>query len=120
MEILKISANEEKKSAPPAVLTSLADNSLVLEKPSETKINGRVTPSFVQNNSLTAMEEEATVHPQIVHSQNKNKEALPTTERLSDEKIIAEILKPEEKIKVSKSSDKMLKVKGTNTAISLD
>ena len=41
-------------------------------------------------------------------------------ERLSDEKIIAQILKPAERLQISKSSDKLLKLTGTNTAISLD
>lgn len=88
-------------------------------KPSETKINGRVTPSCLQNDPLTAVQEEATGQPRIVYPQNK-KETAFITERLSDEKIIAEILKPEERIRVAKSSDKILKVTGTNTAINLE
>lgn len=112
--------DKEKKPSPSAVPTSPADNSRVSVKTSETKINGRVTPSFVQNDPLTVVQEEMAGQPRNAHSQNKNKEVLLMTERLSDEKIIADILKPEERIKVPKNSDKMLKVTSTNTTISLD
>ena len=108
------------KSLSPSVPTSPSDSSHIPAKPSETKINGRVIPSCVQNDPLTVVQEEATGQHGIVHSQNKNKETALVPERLSDEKIIAEILKPEERLRVSKSSDKMLKVTGANAAISLD
>ncbi|XP_043466868.1 rapamycin-insensitive companion of mTOR [Leptopilina heterotoma] len=117
-EILSITLDIEEKSVP----TSPSDNSRLSAKPSETKINGRVTPSCLQNDPLSSVQEEATTtggQPRIVYPQNKKETAL-IAERLSDEKIIAEILKPEERIRVAKSSEKILKVTGTNTAINLE
>lgn len=113
---MSITLDIEEKSVP----TSPSDNSRPSVKPSETKINGRVTPLCLQNDPLTAVQEEATGQPRIVYPQNKKETSLITEERLSDEKIIAEILKPEERIRVAKSSDKILKVTGTNTAINLE
>lgn len=88
--------------------------------PLETKINGRLTSSETQVVQLDAVIEEAGGDSCATEQCNNTQKLLRKSERRSDEKIIAEILKPEERIRVSKSSDKLLKVSGTNTAVSLD
>ncbi|XP_063978549.1 rapamycin-insensitive companion of mTOR [Diachasmimorpha longicaudata] len=83
------------------------------------RINGKSTTSAVPSSSSasSALASEARDTCEDLRSP----EASDTTEKLSDEKIIAEILKPAERLRVSKSSDnKLLKITGTNTAISLD
>lgn len=88
--------------------------------PSESKINGRLTFSDIQVAQLDVVAEETGNDSCVTQQCNKPQELLCKPERRSDEKIIAEILKPEERIRLSKSSDRLLKVSGTNTAISLD
>lgn len=99
------------------ISTTLEPNSRV---PSESKVNGRLTFSEIQVAQLDAVAEEAGGDSCVTQQCNKPQELLRKPERRSDEKIIAEILKPEERIRLSKSSDRLLKVSGTNTAISLD
>ncbi|XP_014479539.1 PREDICTED: rapamycin-insensitive companion of mTOR [Dinoponera quadriceps] len=92
----------------------------------EGKINGRLTLTEMQTVQLASVAEEgssASVEScsEGMHRCKKSTTAIATaSDRRSDEKIIAEILKPEERIRLSKSSDRSLKVSGTNTAISLD
>jgi len=97
--------------------------------PVEGKINGRLTLTEIQTAQLASVAEESSSTSgvggescNVAHQcKKKPQEVLrPTQERRSDEKIIAEILKPEERIRLSKSSDRSLKISGTNTAISLD
>ena len=88
--------------------------------PSESKVNGRLTFPEIQVTQLDAVAEETGADSCATQQCNKSQELLRKSERRSDEKIIAEILKPEERIRLSKSSDRLLKVSGTNTAISLD
>jgi len=96
----------------------------------EGKINGRLTLTEIQTAQLASVAEENSLASGGISGESCNaahqykkkpQEVLhPTQERRSDEKIIAEILKPEERIRLSKSSDRSLKISGTNTAISLD
>lgn len=103
--------------------------------PAEGKINGRLTLTEIQTAQLASVAEEGSSTSgsgepcnETAHRYNKKPQetigvrsaAAAAAERRSDEKIIAEILKPEERIRLSKSSDRSLKVSGTNTAISLD
>lgn len=97
------------------ISTALEPDSRV---PSESKINGRLTFPDIQVTQLDAVAEESTGDTN--QQCNKTQEVSHRSERRSDEKIIAEILKPEERIRLSKSSDRLLKISGTNTAISLD
>ncbi|KZC10250.1 Rapamycin-insensitive companion of mTOR, partial [Dufourea novaeangliae] len=88
--------------------------------PSENQINGRLTFPEIQVTQLDVVAEEAGGDSCKTEHCNKMQEVLRKPERRSDETIIAEILKPEERIRLSKSSDRLLKVTGTNNAISLD
>ncbi|XP_016844354.1 rapamycin-insensitive companion of mTOR [Nasonia vitripennis] len=101
-------------------------------KPSEAKVNGRLAlPTDPQPEHLSVVTEEtaatmAAESPSVEFIVNSQKSStggdkrLLAEQRRSDEKIIAEILKPEERMRISKSSDKMLKATGINTAISLE
>ncbi|XP_066602698.1 uncharacterized protein [Prorops nasuta] len=84
----------------------------------ENKVNGELTPSEMKTARLKAVSEEKISIPCSV-VREKTQQVLQVIERSSDEKIIAEILNPEERIRISKNSDR-LKVSNTNTAISLD
>lgn len=95
----------------------------------EGKINGRLTLTEIQLASVAEESSSAgggggggsSESCNAGHQRKKKSlEVRPSQERRTDEKIIAEILKPEERIRLSKSSDRSLKVSGTNTAISLD
>ncbi|KOC64221.1 Rapamycin-insensitive companion of mTOR [Habropoda laboriosa] len=110
-------SNDEKLLRSPISTTALEPDSRV---PSESKINGRLTFSDIQVAQLDVVVEEAAGDSCVTQQCNKTQDLLRKPERRSDEKIIAEILKPEERIRLSKSSDRLLKVSGTNTAISLD
>lgn len=83
-------------------------------------MNGRVTFSEIQAGQLAIVAEEATGEACTMNQRDKLQEILQMSERRSDEKIIAEILNPEERIRLSKSSDRLLKISSTNTAISLE
>lgn len=87
----------------------------------ESKLNGRSHYSESQLDPLPVLNEETSTDSQtslIISDKSKNKSVRIDTR--SDEKIIAGILKPEERIRVSKSSDKLLKIRNTSTAFSLD
>ncbi|XP_043502898.1 rapamycin-insensitive companion of mTOR isoform X2 [Polistes fuscatus] len=88
--------------------------------PSESKVNGRVTFSEMQTGQLTIVTEEAAGETCTMNQHDKLQEILQISERRSDEKIIAEILNPEERIRLSKSSERLLKISSINTAISLE
>ncbi|XP_076231374.1 rapamycin-insensitive companion of Tor [Calliopsis andreniformis] len=113
--ILKLNDGNDEKPLRLPNSTALQLDSRV---PSESKINGRLTFPDIQVTQLDAVAEEAAGDTN--QQCNKTQEVPRKSERRSDEKIIAEILKPEERIRLSKSSDRLLKVSGTNTAISLD
>lgn len=115
--ILKLNeSNEEKPLQSPTPATA-EPKPLV---PSESKINGRLNFSEIEVTQLDVVTEEAGGDSCKTQQCNKVQEVLRNSERLSDEKLIAKILKPEERIRLSKSSDRILKVTGTNSAISLD
>ncbi|KAG7212743.1 hypothetical protein KM043_013008 [Ampulex compressa] len=78
--------------------------------PSENKINGRLTLSEMQAAQLAAVVEETGSDPRTAQQGNKNEQDMRICERRSDEKIIADILNPRERIRLSKSSDRILKV----------
>lgn len=95
----------------------------------EGKINGRLTLTEIQTAQLASVAEEGSSisgdkSTCNVSHQYKKKQPQEikrgVQDRRSDEKIIADILQPEERIRLSKSSDRSLKLSGTNTAISLD
>ncbi|XP_003700779.2 rapamycin-insensitive companion of Tor isoform X1 [Megachile rotundata] len=116
--VLKVHDDNDDKSLQSPVSAALESNSHV---PSEIKINGRLTFSEIQVTQLDAVAEEAASESCVTKQYNKKTQEFSCKqERQSDEKIIAEILKPEERLRLSKSSDRLLKVSGTNTAISLD
>ncbi|XP_076618196.1 rapamycin-insensitive companion of Tor [Colletes latitarsis] len=115
--ILKLNDGNDEKPLQSPIPTAPEPNSRV---PSENKINGRLTFSEIQVTQLDAVVEVADGDTCATQKCIKTQEILHKPERQSDEKIIAEILKPEERIRVSKSSDRLLKVSGTNSAISLD
>ncbi|XP_015123532.1 rapamycin-insensitive companion of mTOR [Diachasma alloeum] len=117
MKILHMPIGTEENLAQPtpAVLPS-SDLSI---SPSKRRVNGRLTIPEVESPSSTTSELASETRDN--GGRLKSPEAPDKTEKLSDEKIIAEILKPAERLRISKSSDnKLLKVTGTNTAISLD
>lgn len=108
-------------------------------KASEMKVNGRLAVALDQQpdqlsvvNEENAMTISATESPIIVNSQRKSGggggggdsdsviHSFTSEPRRSDERIIAEILKPEERTRVSKNPERILKATGINTAISLD
>lgn len=86
----------------------------------ENKFNGRSHYSDSQLDPLPVVNEETIAESQTPLMDDRSKDTSIRIELRSDEKIIAEILKPEEKIRVSKSSDKLLKITNTSTAFSLD
>ncbi|KAI4503571.1 hypothetical protein M0802_000974 [Mischocyttarus mexicanus] len=88
--------------------------------PLESKVNGRVTFSEMQAGQLTIVTEEAAGETCTMNQHDKFQEILQISERRNDEKIIAEILNPEERIRLSKSSERLLKMSSINTAISLE
>nr|XP_033338467.1 rapamycin-insensitive companion of mTOR isoform X1 [Megalopta genalis]XP_033338468.1 rapamycin-insensitive companion of mTOR isoform X1 [Megalopta genalis] len=115
--ILKLKNSKEEKLSKSPIPTAPEPKLLV---PSETKINGRLTFSEIEVTQLDVVTEEAGGDSCKTQQCNKVQEVLRNSERRSDEKLIAEILKPEERLRLSKSSDRLLKVTGTNSAISLD
>ncbi|XP_076753596.1 rapamycin-insensitive companion of Tor isoform X1 [Xylocopa sonorina] len=115
VNVLKLNECNDDKLIPPYMFTE-SDSRV----PSESKINGRLTFSEIQVAQLDTVAEEAGADSCATQKCNKTQELSCKSERRSDEKIIAEILKPEERIRLSKSSDRLLKVSGTNTANSLD
>ncbi|XP_024946921.1 rapamycin-insensitive companion of mTOR [Cephus cinctus] len=120
MLILEMPVGTEENPPQPLVPTSPAQSPRLSISSPESKINGRPTLSDSQVAQLSVVNEEATGEPRATQPRNNSQVVTRITERRSDEKIIAEILKPEERIRISKSSDKLLKVTGANTVISLD
>ncbi|XP_018050285.1 PREDICTED: rapamycin-insensitive companion of mTOR isoform X3 [Atta colombica] len=138
INILKIPIGTEEnplQSPVPSSEASLRQPQSV--SPAEGKINGRLTLTEIQTAQLASVAEESSSaggggggggdsgkSESCNTGHQRKKKSLevvrPSQERRTDEKIIAEILKPEERIRLSKSSDRSLKVSGTNTAISLD
>lgn len=114
--ILKLNDGNDEKSLRSLISMAPESDSRV---PSESKINGRLTFSESQVTRLDAVIEIAKDYS-YAQKCNKAQEVLLKPERRSDEKIIAEILKPEERIRLSRSADRLLKVSGTNSAISLE
>lgn len=88
--------------------------------PTKRKVNGRVTIPESESESPIGLISPLQKESQIMNTRIKSSESSELSEKLSDEKIIAEILKPAERLRISKSSDKLLKIKNKNTAISLD
>lgn len=95
--------------------------------PAARKLNGRLTiaeTGMEQQQELefesTRKREGSSEAEKVEASIFETSEAGEKKERLSDEKIIAEILKPAEMLQIAKSSTKLFKVTGTNTAIGLD
>ncbi|XP_029157454.1 rapamycin-insensitive companion of mTOR [Nylanderia fulva] len=126
INILKIPINTEENPLKSPVPSSEASPRQQSASPAEGKINGRLTLTEIQTAQLASVAEEGSSAGSescnIAHPCKKKSQEIARSmqERRSDEKIIAEILKPEERIRLSKSSDRSLKVSGTNTAISLD
>lgn len=125
INILKIPIGTEENPLQ-SVPSSEASPRQQSTSPVEGKINGRLTLTEIQTAQLASVAEEgssvSSESCNIAHPCKKKPQEIARSmqERRSDEKIIAEILKPEERIRLSKSSDRSLKVSGTNTAISLD
>lgn len=95
--------------------------------PIKNKINGRVpipeidSPSSSSSSTSEINKKPTTTINTLSSIRLKAPETIKKNEKLSDEEIIAEILKPAERLKISKNSEnKLSKVTGTNTAISLD
>jgi len=132
INILKIPIGTEENPLQSSVPSSEASPRQQSVSPAEGKINGRLTLTEIQTAQLASVAEEGSsaggggnggCESYSAGHQRKKKSlevVRPAQERRTDEKIIAEILKPEERIRLSKSSDRSLKVSGTNTAISLD
>jgi len=130
VNILKIPIGTEENPLQSPVPSSEASPRQQLASSAEGKINGRLTLTEIQTQLASVAEESSSTggggggnsESCNAELQRKKKplEVRPSQERRTDEKIIAEILKPEERIRLSKSSDRSLKVSGTNTAISLD
>lgn len=126
INILKIPIGTEENPLQSPVPSSEASPRQQSTSPAEGKINGRLTLTEIQTAQLASVAEESSSigseSCNIAHPCKKKAQEIARSmqERRSDEKIIAEILKPEERIRLSKSSDRSLKVSGTNTAISLD
>lgn len=122
MRILKIPVGTEENPIQTSITGLSTDSFTVGVSPAKRKINGRLTILEVEPESPVATISELTNEPKsFPHARVKTTgEATEVREKLSDEKIIEEILKPAEKLRISKSSDKLLKVTSKNTAISLD
>jgi len=136
INILKIPIGTEENPLQSPVPSSEASLRQQSVSPAEGKINGRLTLTEIQTAQLASVAEESSSagggggggdsgkSESCNTGHQRKKKSLevvrPSQERRTDEKIIAEILKPEERIRLSKSSDRSLKVSGTNTAISLD
>lgn len=132
VNILKIPIGTEENPLQSPVPSSEASPRQQSVSPAEGKINGRLTLTEIQTAQLASVAEEGSSaggggdgsESRNAGHQRKKKPSevvvRPSQERRTDEKIIAEILKPEERIRLSKNSDRSLKVSGTNTAISLD
>nr|XP_050846780.1 rapamycin-insensitive companion of mTOR isoform X2 [Vespula vulgaris] len=118
--ILKLSIGTEENPLQSCVPIASEASPQKSHSPSESKVNGRVTFSEIQAGQLAIVAEEATGEACTMNQRDKLQEILQMSERRSDEKIIAEILNPEERIRLSKSSDRLLKISSTNTAISLE
>ncbi|XP_046617804.1 rapamycin-insensitive companion of mTOR [Neodiprion virginianus] len=86
----------------------------------ENRVNGRSHYPDSQLETLSIVTEETNADSQTSLPGGRSKNTCSRIDLCSDEKIIAEILKPEERIRVSKSSDKLLKITNTSTAFSLD
>lgn len=131
VNILKIPIGTEENPLQPSIPSSEASPRQQSVSPAEGKINGRLTLTEIQTAQLASVAEEGFSagggggNGESCNAGHQRKKkplevVHPSQERRTDEKIIAEILKPEERIRLSKSSDRSLKVSGTNTAISLD
>lgn len=112
MSILKISIINEEESSDKIVSTTPEADNVESIKLAENKINGRLTISEIQ-----AIQQDKQLERKQTVQDSSSSYSL---ERPSDEKIIAEILKPEERIRLSKNADRLFKVPGNNTTISLD
>lgn len=131
---MTVNAPEDRQSShvPKPHAAVVVSPSHKLSKTSEAKVNGRLALStdpqpellsVVTEETAASMAAESPSAEVIVNSHKSSTGGdmrLLVEQRRSDEKIIAEILKPEERMRISKSSDKMLKATGINTAISLD
>ncbi|XP_014205206.1 rapamycin-insensitive companion of mTOR-like [Copidosoma floridanum] len=128
--ILKLNTSESKDGQSSHV-PSVAVIVTPLRKSYDVKVNGRPIDCFERESRKSPGNKEdstrstqsrlsscSTVNPRKSSDASLQQ---PAKQRLSDEKIIAEILKPEERIRVPKSSEKILKARSSiNTAISLE
>ncbi|KAH0550515.1 rapamycin-insensitive companion of mTOR [Cotesia glomerata] len=111
---------EENPVQTPAVELS-TDTFTLSASPLKRKVNGRLTIPEAESETSVATSSELTSEIQSVDVNLKSPNSpAHDSDKLSDEKIIAEILKPAERLRTSKSSDKMLKVTSKNTAVSLE
>ena len=113
----------------PQAVTLVSPSHKSLKTP-DAKLNGQIATAtephsehllsaVVEEAGTTAVESPSTATATSIQKSSVN--ANPPTElRPSDEKIIADILKPEERLRLSKSSDKMPKSTSIHTAMSLD
>ncbi|KAJ8687622.1 hypothetical protein QAD02_023416 [Eretmocerus hayati] len=92
----------------------------------DAKVNGQVaTTQDEPSIQLCIVNEEAVTIPELTVNNSpklSNNDVLhqsPKDEHRSDEKIIAEILKPQERLRVVKNPDKMLKASSIGNAVSL-
>lgn len=132
LEILRPSEDDSKEekadnNTPPVneVTIDSESGSCAAVKGTRNKVNGRATRIKVQIERVPSFEdyedEVAVDSNKAEETRCRSPEVLKIHERLTDEKIIAEILKPEEKLRLSKNSEsKLVKVTNANTAIKLD
>ncbi|KAK0085804.1 hypothetical protein PV326_005791 [Microctonus aethiopoides] len=120
MNILKMPVGTEENPVQNPITGLSSDPFAVGVSPTKRKINGRVTIPESESEFPIGVISPLQKQSQIMNTRIKSSESPEISEKLSDEKIIAEILKPAERLRISKSSDKLLKIKNKNTAISLD
>lgn len=123
---MTVNAPEDRQSPHVPIPHALVTTSSPLKTPNlpEAKVNGRLITSIeVQPDQLSVVAEEnaALSESPFVNSHKSSSEfsggntlqkSAIEQQRRSDEKIIAEILRPEERMRVTINSDKMLKVTG--------
>lgn len=120
-EILKIPIGTEENPVQNPVVELTTDKFTLSVSPLKRKVNGRLTIPEAESETSAATSSELTSEIKSADVPLKSPEpAADVSEKLSDEKIIAEILKPAERLRTSKSSDRILKVTSKNTAVSLD
>ncbi|CAD6237301.1 GSCOCG00002240001-RA-CDS [Cotesia congregata] len=120
-ELLQVSVGTEENPVQTPAVELSTDTFTLSASPLKRKVNGRLTIPEAESETSVATSSELTSEIQSVDVNLKSsKSPAHDSDKLSDEKIIAEILKPAERLRTSKSSDKMLKVTSKNTAVSLE